>query len=195
MQLVRFRHKGLRQLHEDGNAKGVPSAMADKLRKLLFALETAEMLEQLGRFPGWKLHPLKGDLKGSWSLTVTGNWRLVFHYDEQTNTASDIDLIDYHLEAEMPMKNPPHPGDLIRTEIIEALGLTVSKAAEILKVRRATLSDLLHGKAALTPEMALRIEKAFGPDMDHLLRMQLAYDVAKTRVQARSISIKRYAPA
>ena len=87
----------------------------------------------------------------------------------------------------MPMKNPPHPGDLIRTEIIEALGLSVSKAAEVLKVRRATLSDLLHGKAALTPEMALRIEKAFGPDMDHLLRMQLAYDVAKTRQHARSI--------
>jgi toxin HigB-1 len=96
VQLVRFRHKGLRQLHEDGNAKGVPSAMADKLRKLLFALETAATLEQLGRFPGWKLHPLKGDRKGSWSLTVTGNWRLIFHYDEQTNTAGDIELIDYH---------------------------------------------------------------------------------------------------
>ena len=95
----------------------------------------------------------------------------------------------------MPMKNPPHPGDLIKTEVIEALGLNVSKAAEILKVRRATLSDLLHGKAALTPEMALRIEKAFGPDMNHLLRMQLAYDVAKTRQRARGISIKRYAPA
>lgn len=68
------------------------SATADKLRKLLFAIETAE----LGRFPGWKLHPLKGDRKGSWSLTVTGNWRLIFRYDERTNTASDIDLIDYH---------------------------------------------------------------------------------------------------
>ena len=96
MQLVRFRHKGLSQLHEDGNAKGVPPAMSDKLRKLLFALDTAEILEQLGRFPGWKLHPLKGDLKGFWSLTVTGNWRLIFRYDEHTNTASDIDLIDYH---------------------------------------------------------------------------------------------------
>ena len=84
----------------------------------------------------------------------------------------------------MPMKNPPHPGDLIKTEIIEALGLSVSKAADILKVRRATLSDLLRGKAALTPEMALRIEKAFGPDMNHLLSMQLAYDVAKTRARA-----------
>ncbi len=95
----------------------------------------------------------------------------------------------------MPMKNPPHPGDLIKTEIVEALDLSVSKAAEILKVRRATLSDLLRGKAALTPEMALRIEKAFGPDMNHLLNMQLAYDVAKTRERARDISIKRYVPA
>jgi addiction module HigA family antidote len=93
------------------------------------------------------------------------------------------------------MKNPPHPGDLIRTEIIEALGLSVSKAAQILKVRRATLSDLLHGKAALTPEMALRIEKAFGPDMNHLLRMQLAYDVARARLRSRALSIKRYIPA
>ena len=95
----------------------------------------------------------------------------------------------------MPMKNPPHPGDLIKTEIVEALGLSVSKAAEILKVRRATLSDLLHGKAALTPEMALRIEKAFGPDMDHLLRMQLAYDISRTRRHAGALAIKRYVPA
>jgi addiction module HigA family antidote len=95
----------------------------------------------------------------------------------------------------MPMKNPPHPGELIRTEVIEALGLSVSKAAEVLRVRRATLSDLLHGKAALTPEMALRIEKAFGPDMNHLLRMQLAYEVAKTRRRARDITVKRYVPA
>jgi antitoxin HigA-1 len=95
----------------------------------------------------------------------------------------------------MPMKNPPHPGDLIRTEIIEALELNVSKAAKILKVRRATLSDLLHGKSALTPDMALRIEKAFGPDMNHLLNMQLAYDIAKTRERARRIDVKRYVPA
>jgi len=92
------------------------------------------------------------------------------------------------------MKSPPHPGDLIKTEIVEALGLSTSKAAEILQVRRAAFSDLLYGKAALTPEMALRIEKAFGPDMEHLLRMQLAYDVAKTRKHARGISITRYVP-
>lgn len=95
----------------------------------------------------------------------------------------------------MPMKNPPHPGDLIKTEILESLGLSVSRAAEILRVRRATLSDLLNGKSALTPEMALRIEKAFGPTMDHLLRMQLAYDVAQTRRKQREIDVKRYVPA
>jgi proteic killer suppression protein len=96
MQLTRFRHKGLRQLHTEGNAKAVPHAMADKLRKLLFALETAENLDQMCRFPGWRLHPLKGNLKDFWSLTVTGNWRLIFRYEEETNTACDIDLIDYH---------------------------------------------------------------------------------------------------
>ena len=61
--------------------------------------------------------------------------------------------------------------------------------------RKGRSSDLLHGKAALTREMALRIEKAFGPDMDHLLRMQLAYDVAKTRQHSRDIGVKQYVPA
>jgi proteic killer suppression protein len=96
MRLSSFRHKGLKQIHAGDNARGVPAAMADKLRKLLFALETANGVDQVGRFPGWKLHRLKGDLNGFWSLTVTGNWRLIFRYHEDVNTASDIDLIDYH---------------------------------------------------------------------------------------------------
>ena len=96
MRLAGFRHKGLRQLYKDDDSKGLSAAAVDKLRKLLFALETAQNLEQVGRFPGWKLHPLKGDLKGFWSLTVTGNWRVIFRYDEITNTARDIDLADYH---------------------------------------------------------------------------------------------------
>ncbi len=65
-------------------------------RKLLFTLETAGTLEQRGRFPGWKLHSLKGALKGFSSLTVTGNWRMIIRCDEQTNAASSIDLIDDH---------------------------------------------------------------------------------------------------
>jgi proteic killer suppression protein len=96
MRLAKFRHKGLLRLYTEGNAKGVSASQLDKVGKLLVALETALTLEQVGRFPGWKLHPLKGDMKGYWSVTVTGNWRIVFRYHEPTNTASDIDLIDYH---------------------------------------------------------------------------------------------------
>ena len=62
---------------------------------MLDRLDAAARAEDMN-VPGWRLHPLKGDLKGFWSLTVTGNWRLIFRYDERTNTASDIDLIDYH---------------------------------------------------------------------------------------------------
>lgn len=96
MQLTHFRHKGLRRLYADDDTKRVPPSMADKLRKLLFTLETADNLDQVRRFPGWKLHQLKGELKGFLSLTVTGNWRLIFRYDEGANSARDIDLIDYH---------------------------------------------------------------------------------------------------
>ncbi len=90
---------------------------------------------------------------------------------------------------------PSHPGDFIRTEILEELGLSVTKAAEILGVRRATLSDLVHGHAALSPEMALRIEKAFGTPMDLMLRMQAWYDAARMRARAGEISVRRYEPA
>jgi toxin HigB-1 len=96
VKLSGFRHKGLRQLYENGTAKGVPPDMVDKLRKLFLTIETAETLQQLARFHGWRLHPLKGQLEGRWSLTVTGNWRLIFSYDAKNNQANDIDLVDYH---------------------------------------------------------------------------------------------------
>ena len=75
----------MRRLYEDDSARGLPAPMVDKLRKILLVLKTARDLSQVERFPGWNLHPLKGDLKGHWSLTVTGNWRLVFRYDKETN--------------------------------------------------------------------------------------------------------------
>ena len=89
---------------------------------------------------------------------------------------------------------PSHPGDFIRTEIVEELGLSVTAAAEILGVRRATLSDLLNGKSALSPEMALRVERAFDVGMDMLLRMQAWYDASQMRARADEISVRRYQP-
>jgi addiction module HigA family antidote len=94
----------------------------------------------------------------------------------------------------MPMKNPPHPGEVIRTEVLQPLGLSITKAAEILGVRRATVSDLTNGKTAVSAEMALRLEKAFGVSMDLLLRMQAGYDAAQIRRRATEIDVRRYQP-
>ena len=95
----------------------------------------------------------------------------------------------------MRMNSPSHPGDFIRTEIIEPVGLNVTGAAEVLGVTRPALSSLLNGRSSLSPEMALRIEKAFGPPMDTLLRMQTSYDIARTRKQEHQIAVERYHPA
>ena len=92
----------------------------------------------------------------------------------------------------MPIKNPPHPGDFIRTEIIEPAGLTVTEAATVLAVSRPALSSLLNFKAALSGDMALRIEKAFGVKMDTLMRMQSAYDIAQTRKRESKIRVRRF---
>ena len=93
----------------------------------------------------------------------------------------------------MRMARPAHPGPFIRMEVIDPLGLSVTKAAEVLGVTRPALSSLLNGHAALSPEMALRIEKAFGPKMDTLLRMQTAYEIAEVRDRVGDIKVKRYA--
>jgi addiction module HigA family antidote len=90
------------------------------------------------------------------------------------------------------MANPIHPGDFVRTEIIEAHGLSVTAAARVLGVSRPALSNLLNRNADLSGEMALRIEKAFGVNMDTLMRMQAAHDIARTRRGAAKIRVRRY---
>ena len=90
----------------------------------------------------------------------------------------------------MRMKNPPHPGDFIRTEIIVPARLSVTAAAA-LHVSRPALSSLLNGKADLPGDMALRIEKAFGVKMDTLMRMQASYDIAQTRKREKQIHVRR----
>jgi addiction module HigA family antidote len=94
----------------------------------------------------------------------------------------------------MAMKNAPHMGGFVRREILEPLGLSVTDAAAALDVTRQALSNLVNEKAALTADMALRLEKAFGVSMELLLRMQLAYDVAQARARERTIKVKRYRP-
>ena len=94
----------------------------------------------------------------------------------------------------MPMKSPPHLGGFVRRQILEPLGLSVTDAAAALDVTRQALSNLVNERAALTADMALRLEKAFGVSMDLLMRMQLAYDLADARARERTIKVKRYKP-
>ena len=93
------------------------------------------------------------------------------------------------------MKSPAHPGGFVKSEIIAALDLSVTDAAAALGVTRPALSALLNERAQLSPEMALRIEKAFGVSMDTLMRMQNSFDIARTRKRAREIKVARFAPA
>ena len=87
------------------------------------------------------------------------------------------------------MKHPAHPGGFVKSEIIEALELSVTRAAQVLGVTRAALSAVLNERAHLSPEMALRIEKAFGVSMDTLMRMQNSYDIAQTRKREGEIKV------
>jgi addiction module HigA family antidote len=91
----------------------------------------------------------------------------------------------------MPMKNPPHPGDFIRTEVIMPARLSVTAAAKALQVSRPALSSLLNGNADLSGDMALRLEKAFGVKMDTLMRMQNSYDISQTRKREKHIHVRR----
>jgi antitoxin HigA-1 len=93
------------------------------------------------------------------------------------------------------MKNPPHVGGFVRHEVLEPLGLNVTRAAKALGVTRPALSGLLNEHVALSPEMALRIEKAFGVSMDLLMRMQNSYDIAKARKAEKTIKVQKFRSA
>jgi addiction module HigA family antidote len=93
----------------------------------------------------------------------------------------------------MVMRNPPHPGRVVRQECLDPLGLTVTEGAKALGVTRQALNNLVNGDAGISPEMAIRLEKAFGSTADTWLRMQSAYDLAKAR--KKDIKVQRFIPA
>jgi antitoxin HigA-1 len=92
----------------------------------------------------------------------------------------------------MPMKNPPHPGEMIREECLAPLGLTVTEAARVLGVTRQALNNLVNERSGISPEMAIRLEKAFGMSADLWMRLQSAYDLAQARRREREIKVVRY---
>ena len=91
--ILRFRYKGLARLFASGKASGVNAQHVRKLRQILAALNTAKEPANMN-LPGFQLHPLKGARKGQWAVSVSGNWRVVFGFDD--DNATDVDLVDYH---------------------------------------------------------------------------------------------------
>jgi addiction module HigA family antidote len=91
----------------------------------------------------------------------------------------------------MPMKNPAHPGRVVRNACLEPLGLSVTEGANILGVTRQALNNVINGKSGISPEMAIRLSKAFGSTPETWLRMQLAYDLAQARKNESRIKVKR----
>src|SRR5580700_3120270 len=94
----------------------------------------------------------------------------------------------------MPMRNPPHPGLSVRLNCLEAFGLSVTQGAKVLGVSRTTLSRLINGQAGISPDMAIRLAKAFGATPDIWIRMQAAYDLAQARQHEDEIDVRRYQP-
>ena len=94
-----------------------------------------------------------------------------------------------------PMHDPPHPGEIVREECLEPLGLTVTRAAQGLGVTRQALSDLVNGKAGVSVEMSLRLSKAFGSSPETWLGMQTAYDLWRAQERADSIEVERFTQA
>jgi len=92
--ITSFAHKGLERLFHEDDARGVPPASAAKLRRILAVLDTAEEISEVGLYPGWRLHRLRGERQGMWGVTVTGNWRVVFRFTD--GEAGAVDLVDYH---------------------------------------------------------------------------------------------------
>ena len=94
MRIRTFRHKGLRRLYESGDRRGVSPALAVRIVDILAIVEAAPNVSRIGTFPGLRLHRLKGDLAEFWSLSVSGNWRVIFRVE--AGEVFDVDLVDYH---------------------------------------------------------------------------------------------------
>jgi len=97
-------------------------------------------------------------------------------------------------KASMPMKNPPHPGRIVRQDCIHAMGLTVARAAELLRVSRQTLSNLVNEREGISAEMAIRLEKLGWSTADNWVRLQTEYHLAQARRTRNRIRVERYEP-
>jgi addiction module HigA family antidote len=141
--------------------------------------------------PGWRWHALKGSMAGRCSVSVNGNWRITYAFEN--GDAILVDYEDYHW-GEMGMSamyDPPHPGEILSDTVLRADGgITVTAFAEKLKMTRAAISRVVNGKAGISPELSLRLEEALGTSAESWLAMQSAYDLSQAKKTHR-VKVKR----
>jgi addiction module HigA family antidote len=192
MKIRKIRHRGLRRLIENDDSRELRGDLVKRIRNVLAFLVAASNIESLGAPPGWRVPPRRRPRR---DLERFGFRQLAHHLHDRARRdhkpePGGLSLMSSTV-AKVGMK-PPHPGAFIREEILEPHGLNISTGADVLGVRRATLSDLVNEKTSLSPEMALRIEKAFGVNMDTLLQMQAWHDARAMRDRWNEIRVKRY---
>src|SRR5262245_23439279 len=176
-----FKHKGLAELFEHGRSRRVGQGLHARCVRRLEALDQAESLTDL-HVPGFNFHGLQG-VPTRDSMHVNDPWCVTFELGE--GEALRVDLEQYHSGAGMgeyvgkrPVKRPPiHPGEMVREDVLPALGLSVSEAARRLGISRQQLHRVLACTHPITTEMALRLGKLAGNGPGLWLRMQQAYDV------------------
>jgi antitoxin HigA-1 len=172
-----FRHRGLQRYWTRSDSAGLRPDWVPKIERLLDALDLARRPQDLS-IPGTGFHALRGNLKGRYAMTVSKNWRLTFAWDGE----DAIDWIWRIIMAERstrrdPNRPPVHPGAILREDVLPGIGEAVSIAARKLGVTRQHLHRILAEKAAVSPEMAIRLGKFCGNGPELWLRMQQAYDL------------------
>jgi antitoxin HigA-1 len=138
------------------------------------------------------LHPLKGDRKGTWAVSVSGNWRITFRFVGRTGMSLIMRIITSEVVT-MRMYNPPHPGEIIKSLCLDPLGVSVTQAAQALGVSRKTLSSILNGRAGISPEMAVRLSMAFGTSAESWLNQQTQYDLWHAEQRRKRLRVAKLA--
>lgn len=189
MEIETVRHKALRVFLETGKAKGLMGA--DRIRKMIAFIAAVESVEELKIPPNYGAHELVGDRSGVWGADgdeeLANDLRPGRRWTDRESGPGGLSLMAIQLHPSFAV----HPGDWLRTEIVKPAGIGVTDLADHLGVTRQAMSALLNAKAGLSPEMAIRFEKAFGLKADTMLRMQLAYDLAVVRRREKGIKVER----
>lgn len=171
------------ELFVTGAARRFPAQLAGRAARKLEYVNLATSLTDLSVPPGNRLHALKGDRKGQYAISINDQYRICFRFDD--GDAHDVEVCDYHEQENQmsvpnnrPMKRrPTHPGDMLGTDFLPEYGLTVATLAEAIGVSRQSINELLRGRRAVTPEMALRFARLFGNSPEFWLNAQRAVDL------------------